>query len=46
MRLSNPHAAFNNSSKERINLSIDLIYNDWLDKKIRDLALKNNILFF
>lgn len=38
MRLSNPHAAFNNSLEERINLSIDLVYNDWLDEKLRLLA--------
>jgi len=38
MRLSDPHAVLNRGETERINLSIDLVYNDWLDKKLWSLV--------
>jgi hypothetical protein len=34
MRLSDPHKVLNNSSKERINLSIDVIPNEWVKNLI------------
>ncbi len=38
LRLSDRHALFNNSPVERINLSIDLVYNDWLEERLTSLA--------
>lgn len=38
MRLSDRHAVFNNNAEERINLSIDLVYNEWLEEKLLSLA--------
>ena len=34
MRLSDRHSVLNNSPEERINLSIDVTYNDWLEEKL------------
>jgi hypothetical protein len=36
MRLTDPHQVINESSKERINISIDMIPNDWVRKLILD----------
>ena len=35
MRLSAPHSVHNNSVHERINISIDVVWNDWLDDWLR-----------
>ena len=32
MKLSDPHRVLNNGQIERINMSIDLVWNDWLEK--------------
>ena len=32
MKLSDPHSVQNNSSKERINMSIDVTWNEWVEK--------------
>lgn len=32
MKLSDPHSVKNNGSKERINMSIDVTWNEWLEK--------------
>lgn len=34
LRLSDTHAVYNHSDKERINLSVDLVYNDWLAQQL------------
>lgn len=34
MRLSDPHAVFNNGRTERIQLSIDVVVNDWIEDMI------------
>lgn len=38
MRLTDPHKVVNNSSRERINISIDMIPNEW----VRNLILDND----
>ena len=32
MKLSDPHKVINNGATERINMSIDLVWNDWLEE--------------
>lgn len=34
LRLSDRHSVLNDSPEERINLSIDLVYNNWLEAKL------------
>ena len=43
LRLSDKHSVVNNGSEERINLSIDLVYNDWIEEKLifNDLEARN-----
>ena len=36
MRLTDPHQVINESARERINISIDMIPNDWVNKMILD----------
>ncbi len=42
MRLSDPHAVFNNRKEERINMSIDLVYNEQIEEKLFELAGMKN----
>ncbi len=36
MRLTDPHRVINNGSTERVNLTIDMIPNDWVRNLIAD----------
>ena len=38
LRLSDPHSVHNNSRNERINLSIDVVYNQWVEDLLRSGA--------
>ena len=35
LRLSDRHSVLNESQEERVNLSIDLVFNDWLEEELR-----------
>lgn len=43
MKLSEPHSVHNNSHKERINMSIDLVWNDWLENWFANNMVKASV---
>jgi len=42
MRLTDPHKVLNNGDEERINLTIDMIPNDWIRQVIRESEQNSN----